>query len=472
MNKLPKRLHIIGICGVATSAIAIALHKKGVVVSGSDKGFFPPVSTELTRQGINYYAGWHPELMTKDGEPEIIMVGAASGTQNPETAYAEAHNIPCFSFPEILAKYFIRPVSVVCAGTWGKTSSTALLSYIFEYAKKDPTYMIGGISVSHESSAKLGDGNINIFEGDEYKSSPTDIRAKFEHYKPNNVLLSAVEWDHADVYPTISSYFDAFKRLLDNVNNVSGTIVLNADNSGIQKLIKENKFEKTKIVSYGAKKADFLYSNVENTRSGLKFEISKSGQIYKIVSPMLGSFQAENITGCFAMAYNLGLDSKTIIEAISNFKGIKRRLEKRFSGDIDVYDDIAHSADKANSVLSTIRDVYSGKVISVFEPNSGGRARETLHKYDDSFKHADLVLIPRLTKLKISEDDERKAIDGQELCAQISKTHKNCRYIENDEDLVRELIQTAKKGDVVIFMGSHGFRGMIDDYISRLEKQK
>jgi UDP-N-acetylmuramate: L-alanyl-gamma-D-glutamyl-meso-diaminopimelate ligase len=136
MNKLPKRLHVIGICGVATSAIAIALHKKGVIVSGSDKGFFPPVSTELTRQGINYYAGWHPELMTKDGEPEIIMVGAASGTQNPETAYAEKHNIPCFSFPEILASYFIRPISVVCAGTWGKTSSTALLSYIFEYAKK------------------------------------------------------------------------------------------------------------------------------------------------------------------------------------------------------------------------------------------------------------------------------------------------------------------------------------------------
>ena len=473
MNNLPKKMHVIGICGVATSNIAIALQKRGVEITGSDKGFFPPVSTELSRQNIRFYAGWHPELMIEGGKPDIIMVGAASGTQNPETAYAKENNIPCYSFPEILAKYFIKPISVVCSGTWGKTSSTALLSFIFEYAKKDPTYMIGGVSASHASSAKLGDGNINIFEGDEYKSSPTDNRAKFEHYKPNHVLLSAVEWDHADLYPTEESYFDAFRRLLKNINDISGTIVINKDNSGIKKLISENNYNKTKIITYGKNDADYASSEVENSREGISFDIKYKDSTYHINSPMLGSFQAENITGCFAMASTLGLESNVIIKAISQFKGIKRRLEKRYSGDIDIYDDIAHSADKANSVLQTIRDVYSKKVIAIFEPNSGGRARETLHKYNNAFKFADLVFIPRLTKLKVSsEENESKPIEGQELADYISQTHSNCSYIDDDENVIEKIISVAQKGDVIVFMGSHGFRGMIDECVSKMENNK
>lgn len=470
MNNLPRKIHVIGICGVATSNIAIAFHNRGVEVTGSDKGFFPPVSTELTKHGIKYYAGWHPELMTENGMPELVIIGAASGTQNPETLFALDNKIPCYSFPEILAKYFIRPTSVVCAGTWGKTSSTALLSFILEYAKKDPTYMIGGISVSHEASAKLSDGQINVFEGDEYKSSPTDNRSKFEHYAPNHILLSAVEWDHADMYPTIESYFDAFRRLLNKVNQESGTIVANADNANINKLISEQKISQAKVITYGRNSnANYQYSDIKSSKSGLDFNIKNNGAVYNIHSPMLGTFQAENITGCFAMAHTLGVEIPIIIEAISKFEGIKRRLEKRLSGDIDVYDDIAHSADKANSVLKTLREVYSGKIIAIFEPNSGGRALETIHKYDNAFKFADLVLIPRLTKLKVSDDEKNRPIEGNELAECISKTHANCIFIDNDDELVGKILSTAKKGDVVIFMGSHGFRGMIDDCVIKLK---
>ena len=134
MNTLPKRIHVIGICGVATSALAIALHNKGVLVTGSDKGFFPPVSTELEKHGVSFYAGWHPELMTKDGVPDAVIIGTASGSHNPETLYATEHKIPMYSFAKAIGEFFAQENSIVCVGTWGKTSSTALLSYILEYA--------------------------------------------------------------------------------------------------------------------------------------------------------------------------------------------------------------------------------------------------------------------------------------------------------------------------------------------------
>jgi UDP-N-acetylmuramate: L-alanyl-gamma-D-glutamyl-meso-diaminopimelate ligase len=149
MNSSPKHIHIIGICGVATSALAIAFHDKGWKVTGSDKGFFPPVSTELEKHNIYFYAGWHPENI---GNPDIVVIGTASGTLNPETAYIKEKNIPMYSFAEAIGKFFVKEYSIVSTGTWGKTSSSALLSFILEKAELDPTYMFGGVSLSHSAS--------------------------------------------------------------------------------------------------------------------------------------------------------------------------------------------------------------------------------------------------------------------------------------------------------------------------------
>ena len=337
---LPERIHVIGICGVAMSALTVAFHKRGVKVTGSDKGFFPPISTELEKQGVPFYAGWHPEKMIEGGKPDLIIVGTASGTQNPETAYAKENNIPCFSYPEIIGKYFVKEHSVVCAGTWGKTSSSALLSFILEQAGFDPSYMFGGVSLSHGSAAKLTDSSWSVFEGDEYKSSPSDSRAKFFHYKPTELLLTAVSWDHADLYPTEAEYFDAFKKLLVEMPS-TGSVVACADNEGVMKIIDSFK---GKVVLYGrarpttefrpiqgaeVKPLQYTYKNVSQSNQGLKLTIIHDGQEFQIESPMLGLFQVENITGCFAMASELGVEPKKIIEAISKFKGLKRRMEKR-----------------------------------------------------------------------------------------------------------------------------------------------
>ena len=183
---------------------------------------------------------------------------------------------------------------------------------------------------------------------------------------------------------------------------------------------------------------------------------------------MLGAYQAENMTGCFALAHSLGIKAEKIIEAIALFKGLRRRLEKRLDGDVTILDDIAHSPEKASSVLATLRAVYSGKIVVVFEPNIGGRSRESVTKYDNAFKNADLVIIPRLTKLKVADDATEQPMEGDELAATISKTHSNVRYIEEDKNLVDLLKSETKKDDIIAFLGSHGFRGMIEGVLKIL----
>lgn len=178
---------------------------------------------------------------------------------------------------------------------------------------------------------------------------------------------------------------------------------------------------------------------------------------------MLGLYQAENITGCFAMAKSIGIKTEKIIEAISKFNGLKRRMEKRLEGDITIIDDIAHSPEKAFSVIDTLKSIYSEKIIVIFEPNIGGRNRESREKYNNAFSKADTVIIPRLTKLKIDENAKEQPMDGQELRDTISKTHSNVKYIEDDQVLIDYLKSESKKGDVIAFLGSHGFRGMIEE---------
>ncbi len=477
-----KRLHVVGICGVATSALAIAFNKKGWNVSGSDKGFFPPVSTELEKHAINFYAGWHPEKMIGGGVPDLVIAGTASGTQNPETKYAEEHHLTIKSDAEVRGEYFAKKNSIVCAGTWGKTSSTALLSHILTEAKMDPSFVIGGLSQSTDA-AHLGDSEWSVIEGDEYKSSPWDTRPKFAHLHASHLLLTAVSWDHADLYPTEESYFAVFKKLINEIP-LNGLIVACSDQAGVIKTINA---PAARVVTYG-KKADYSYGDVTQTADGIQFTITReiekrigyeaTVESYKIACPMLGTFQAENITGCFAMAKEIGVPVAVIINAIGTFQGLRRRLEKRLGGGIPIFDDIAHSPEKANAVLSNLRSIYPNKIVAIFEPNIGGRRRESAVKYDNAFAPADTIIIPRLTKLKIATKEDGtpagiadQPMDGAELAATIAKTHSGTHYIEDDAALVTFITTSTKKDDCIVFLGSHGFRGMIEETIKKISSK-
>jgi UDP-N-acetylmuramate: L-alanyl-gamma-D-glutamyl-meso-diaminopimelate ligase len=447
-----KHIHFIGICGVGMSALAILWQKKGWKVTGSDVGFYPPISTHLTEHKIEYYPGWHVEKM---GTPDLVVVGNVAGSENPELKFVLDNNIPHVSYPELIAQNLLKENSIVCAGTYGKTTTTALLAWILKEAGLDPAYMFGGIANSLELSADDLGGEYSVIEGDEYKTSREDLRAKFFSYKPTQLLLTAVRWDHADVYPTEQSYLEAFEKLIQLIPS-TGLIVACTDNATVKNLIKK---ANSAVVTYGKENSNYIYEDILQSKSGLTFTIENIGEVFEITSPMLGDYMAENICGAFVMAKEIGIEPEKIVSAIAKFDGIKRRLEKReqTSAGADVYDDIAHSPIKAKSVLATLKNIYTGKIIAVFEPNTGNRQLESFADYDNQFSEATEVIIPRLTKVKTPG-----SIEGEELKNVIAKTHSNVKYFDIDEDLINYLKTNTTYNDVIVFMGSHSFRGMID----------
>ena len=321
--------------------------------------------------------------------------------------------------------------------------------------------MFGGLALNLENSADDLGGQWSVLEGDEYKTSRADSEAKFFHYHPTHLLLTAIQWDHADVYPTEESYLNAFKKLIEGLPQ-NGLLVLSEKILNIKTLDIQYP-----TITYGqSPNCDYQYSDIQTDTSGLTFKIKHQSTIYVLLSEMLGHYNADNICAAFAMANSIGIDADTIIKSISKFKGLKRRLERRgqTNNGAAVFDDIAHSPIKAKSTLETLRSIYKNKLTVVFEPNTGNRQPQTAPFYNKAFNDADEIIIPRLTKIKSTADSQH--LDGSELTKVIQKYHNNVQYIDNDETLIRYLQSNFTDGDCIAFLGSHGFRGMIEILIN------
>lgn len=442
-------------------SLALAFKEAGHKVTGSDVGFYPPMSTHLKNAGVEYYPGWHPEKMAANGNPDLVIVGNVASSTNPEWVYVQKNHLSYFSYPEAVAEFFVKEKSIVCAGTYGKTTTAALLSFVLTEVGLNPSYMFGGLTSDHFPSAKITNSDLSILEGDEYKSARWDNGAKFFHYRPTHLLLTAVEWDHADIYPTPQDYYFAFNKLIKTVPN-TGIIVLSDNVKNVEKI------ENTKTITYGKNKHnDFVYNEVEQGPEGIKLTITHDNKKYQLSSVLLGDHQAENICGVFTLCHILGIESGKIIAAIAKFPGLKRRLEKRGAvNNTPIYDDIAHSPTKARSALASLSAAYpNNKIIAIFEPNTGNRQKEAIPQYANAFVDADEVVIPELTKIKIDSKQTNLPFNGEELTKIIAATHPNTKYLPNDRELVSYLKQKTQPGNVIVFLGSHGFRGMIENLI-------
>ena len=458
----PKHIHFIGICGVAMGSLALAFKRAGYKVTGSDVGFYPPMSTYLKTANVEYYPGWHPEKMIAAGTPDLVVVGNVASSTNPEWIYAQENHLSYMSYPEAVAEFFVKEKSIVCAGTYGKTTTAALLSFILSENDFHPSYMFGGLASNDFPSAQISTGDISVLEGDEYKSARWDNGAKFFHYRPTHLLLTAVQWDHADVYPTEQDYFFAFNKLIKTIPE-SGLIIIS------DKVKNINAIENTKTITYGkSEQANFRYQDIEQGPDGIKLTIKHLGETYQLASVLLGEHQAENICGVFTLCFNLGIEPEKIIKSIAAFPGLKRRLEKRglINQTTPVYDDIAHSPTKATSALASLRAAYpTSKITAIFEPNTGNRQKEAIPQYENAFSSADEVIIPELTKIKIDNNKKDLPLSTQELAAVIAKTHPHTILIADDKELTNYLKQKTQPDNVIVFLGSHGFRGMIEEIL-------
>src|SRR5262245_15566778 len=319
-----KHVHLIGICGTAMASLAGMLKQRGMHITGSDTAAYPPMSDFLASLGISI-AQPYAEANLKP-RPDLVVVGNAISRGNPELEYVLDERIPMRSLPQILQEYFLRTrESLVVAGTHGKTTATSMLAWIFQAAGLSPSFLVGGIAENFGSSFAVKQGKHFIIEGDEYDTAFFDKGPKFLHYMPSALLLTHVEFDHADIYKDLDAVKVAFKRLVNLVPR-RGKIVAFDASENVSECV-HRAF--CPVEGYGlSERANWRIQNLRFEPELTSWSGGRDGNHWADFQfPLAGEYNGVNATGAAALAAHFGIEPGAIAEALSKFKSVKRRLE-------------------------------------------------------------------------------------------------------------------------------------------------
>lgn len=457
------RVHFIGICGSAMAPIAVELKNIGFNVTGSDKGFFPPISTYLRDNDMQIQIGYKKEHISSD--IDFIVLGNAIGQKNIEFIEAKNKNIPILSYPEVLEKYLIKKDSIVVVGEYGKTTITSFLSFIFSRLDFDPSYMFGGVSLDMDSSVRITNSKYSIVEGDEYNASPTDKLSKFMYYDPKYLILTSLLWDHVDLFPKEIDYINSFKSLVKKLPK-DGVLFINEDDLSTQKIYPIN--SNLKILKYSIKKNDKAdyYGKILSYKSGL-IEFSINGK-YKFETQLIGEHNIANLTAGLSLCLYLGMDYDKLFSGVLEFRGAKRRLEIRYrDSNLIVIDDFAHSPYKIKASIDAVRKSFPQyNIISVFEPHSmSSRDKKTIQWYKGIFESSDKVIVTDIYRKNSLSEDIR--LNSEDIVKVIKTDIKDTIYTPN-HSLIESIKSSYKGKDIVLFMSSGSFQGMMEKYINSL----
>jgi UDP-N-acetylmuramate: L-alanyl-gamma-D-glutamyl-meso-diaminopimelate ligase len=393
-----QKVHFIGIAGVGMSAVALLLKEAGWQVSGSDAEVYGPPRDVLSRGGIPFVLGYRPENIPSDTDCFVIGRNAKLAPDtNAEVRAALATGKPVYSFPKILGDLTQYRRTLVVAGSYGKSTVTALVAHILRHAGTDAGYFIGAEPVQSTwlpAPATIGSEKIFIVEGDEYPSSHNDSQAKFMHLHPKDVLLTSVVHDHVNVYPTFADYQQPFRNLLALVPE-DGIVVVCADEEGALTLAQESN---KKLLTYGVQNtADFRAERVHYGEHTV-FDLIQNGHMLgQIETPLLGTHNVENIVGAAAYFLSRKLISfEQVKSAVRDFKGVRRRLDNMTpNSSVPVFEGFGSSYEKASAAIDAIRLHFPTRpLVIVFEPHTfGWRNRANLTWYDDVFSGAATVFV-------------------------------------------------------------------------------
>src|SRR5450432_3354768 len=319
-----RHIHLIGICGTAMASLAGMLKQRGFRVTGSDSAAYPPMSDFLRELGIPVAQPF--DARNLDPRPDLVVVGNAMSRGNVELEHLLDQRIPFCSLPQLLHDEFLVGKEVlVVAGTHGKTTTTSMLAWIFHSAGLDPSFLIGGIAENFGSSFHLGEGKHFILEGDEYDTAFFDKGPKFLHYFPDAIILTSVEFDHADIYKDLDAVETAFKRLVNLVPGRGRVIALDTGESVERCLARA--FCPVEKYGRGAK-ADWQVANLKFESSSTRWSLLRDGKLWaELEFALAGEYNVWNASAAAALAANSGISSEAIARALKTFKSVKRRLE-------------------------------------------------------------------------------------------------------------------------------------------------
>ncbi len=408
------RLHLIGVGGIAMSGVAGLLKELGYRLQGSDKSFpYPPSSRVLEKIGLEVKL--FSEENIKSFSPDAVIVGNSVKANNPEVKYAQRQGLPLFSFPAFLEKYVLPSKKVlVCAGTHGKTTTTSLLAHTLEFLGENPSYLIGGVLKESGLNFKKGNSSWMVLEGDEYPSAFFDPLPKFLHYKPFAVLLTSLEYDHADVYPDLDALKSAFARLLKLIPE-NGFLVYCEEDPFLKELVSSFSL-KCKILSYGINKGMTMLIESKTTFSRDKFlqkvrcHLPGKGE-FSYLLPIPGKYNALNSLGVLTLLSELGIDHKKIIKAFENFQGVKRRQEIVYTNeDLIIIDDFAHHPTAVAYTMEAIKKVFPAewKLAVLFEPRTNSSKRKVFQEaYISALSRADFIYLKTPPGLNSVPEEEQ-----------------------------------------------------------------
>jgi UDP-N-acetylmuramate: L-alanyl-gamma-D-glutamyl-meso-diaminopimelate ligase len=462
-----KHIHLIGICGTAMASLAGMLQQRGFLVTGSDAAAYPPMSEFLASLNIGLSQPFAAANL--DPKPDLIVVGNAISRGNAELERVLDERIPFCSLPQILHDEFLLGKEVlVVAGTHGKTTTTSMLAWIFETAGVRPSFLIGGIAENFGSSFQLRDGEHFIIEGDEYDTAFFDKGPKFLHYSPDRIILTSVEFDHADIYKDLDAVETAFKRLVNLVPG-RGRIVAFDSGASVEKCIARAFCPVERYGSTG--KAEWKITNLRLEPSRTKWSVVKTGEPWADFEFALGGeYNVWNATAAAALAASCGISKEDISKAFKTFKSVKRRLQVRAEvNGITIIEDFAHHPTAIAGTLTALRSRYPGsRVWTILEPRSNTLRRNVLQQdLAKSLALADEAVIAQVFKSDAIPENDR--LDVARLTAEVKANGGRARFAADVDGIVQLVAQEMRAGDVVAILSNGGFDGIYEKLPQRLK---
>ena len=461
MRSQIRSVHFVGICGTAMASAAAAMQDKGVQVSGSDQNVYPPMSTFLASRRIEVMAGYAEQNLAR--RPDLVVIGNAISRGNPEAEFVLDHKLPYCSLPELLKEYFIQGKrSLVVSGTHGKTTTTSLLTWVFEHNGMNPSYLIGGIPNNLGQGARFADSEWFIIEGDEYDTAFFDKRSKFVHYLPEVAIINNVEFDHADIFPNLAAIQTSFKHFIRLIPR-NGLLLGNGDDTNLGPLLDVTHCP---VKRYGLGEGNAVQAfNIRYGPTATEFEIPS----FKFHINLVGELNVRNALAVVACAKHCGLKNHQIQSAFDTFKGIKRRMEVRgIAGGVTVVDDFGHHPTAIRETLRALRIKYPHqKLWAVFEPRTNTTRRNIFQtELADSFADADAVVVSQIARLELLAPEER--LDPQRLLSELQRAGKNAAYLPDVDAIVQHVARNAQGGEVVVVFSNGGFGGIHAKLLERL----
>ncbi len=462
-NKKPAcagRVHLIGICGTGMSVLAVLLKEQGWEITGSDSNFYEPVSGYLKRHKIDILSPYKKENIPE--KVDLIIVGRHSKLnpkENEEVALAFNQKDKVKSFPEILGEITKDRENIVIAGSYGKSTCSALMAYCLLKNKKDIGYFFGAVPVNFDENTQIGKEKYFILEGDEYPAF--NGVSKFLYLHPTNVLLTSVEHDHVNIFSTEESYIKPYEELLKLLPQ-DGLLVAGINNKNVKKVIENCQ---ARIITYGMDKNALYYG------ANIKYGVETSFVLYKgdkkiteLSTSLLGTHNIENIIGvsAFLLEKNM-ITVNELKNAVSSFGGLKRRLDlKTDKSSVLIYEGFGSSYKKAQTVFDAIKLHFPNKkIITVFEPHTfSWRNKNNLNWYNDIFKDSDETII---FKPPEHGKDIHEQASLEEILKQVKQSKNNAHGVENKKETIKILEKIVKSDDIIILMSSGELGGLIEE---------